>query len=126
MHINLFNITEDIYEKQTLSGAWSVACPRIGYAADNRGTRKTMKKSLQLTNLYCCTSNSVKHFDGCAEEGLLGETRDSKYLLLHLVIASYLNNTPESEDPLSLESQNPKAIACQMSEAKKRDTSRIF
>lgn len=72
-----------------------------------------------MTNLHHCINYVLKAFAECAVEELLQKTSDSSYLLLHLMIVSYVAYIPESENSLSVKSGNQIAMSCHMGEIKK-------
>lgn len=65
-----------------------------------------MERSLQLSYLHYCVNHVSKPLTVCAVERLLCKLGEDGFLLLHLIIVSFVADILESEVLLSIKSKN--------------------
>lgn len=87
------------------------------------GRENKIKRSLQLANLRHCVNYVLKHLAECAVEGLLCETSDNKYFVLHLMNPSYVVDIPKPKDRLGVKGGNQTAIPCHLCDVEKGNLS---
>lgn len=87
IYTTLLNFTENMRRKPIVSGALSATHLSAGFSGADLGMRRKVKRRLQRKNLHHCINHALKPLSKCAVEGLLCKTSDSRYVLLHLMIA---------------------------------------
>lgn len=123
IHITVFNFTKDQRRKQIVLSALLPGYLPAGYSEDDHQMRRKTEKSMQLPKLHHCVNYVLKPLLECAVERILSETSNNGYLLLYLMIASYVADLPKSKDFLSVKRCNQTAMQSYVCEDRQRNLS---
>lgn len=118
IYIIILHLQGNTRQKQIVSSSFLVAYLPVGCTASDHGTRRKLKRSLQLENLHCFVNYVLEQLAKGTREGLLRKTSDYRYLLLHVMIASYVADISESENLSSVKRGSQTANLCYMREVK--------